>query len=143
MGGQIATEGSLFLDMRGMKRVVAFSPENRTITVEPGITWRPIQELIDPHGLSVKIMQSYASFTVGGSLSVNVHGRYVGHGPLIGSVRSIKVVLADGQLVQASPSENAELFYGSIGGHRGPRVILGTTPQLTEDQRGARAGRQL
>src|SRR6266480_6083131 len=74
MGGQIATEGSLFLDMRGMKRVVAFSPENRTISVEPGITWRAIQELIDPHGLSVKIMQSYASFTVGGSLSVNVHG---------------------------------------------------------------------
>src|SRR3989449_5326456 len=119
MGGQIATEGSLFIDMRGMDRVLALSPENRTITVEPGITWRAIQELIDPHGLSVKIMQSYASFTVGGSLSVNVHGRYVGQGPLIGSVRSIEVGLADGQLVQASPRGNAQLLFGSNGGARG------------------------
>ena len=143
MGGQIATEGSLFLDMRGMKRVVAFSPENRTITVEPGITWRAIQELIDPHGLSVKIMQSYASFTVGGSLSVNVHGRYVGQGPLIGSVRSIEVVLADGQLVQASPSQNAELFYGSIGGYGGLGVIVQATLELTENQPVAREVRKL
>jgi len=143
MGGQIATEGSLFLDMRGMKRVVAFSPENRTISVEPGITWRAIQELIDPHGLSVKIMQSYASFTVGGSLSVNVHGRYVGQGPLIGSVRSIEVVLADGQLVQASPSENAELFYGSIGGYGGLGVIVQATLELTENHPVAREVRKL
>ena len=143
MGGQIATEGSLFLDMRGMKRVVVFSPENRTITVEPGITWRAIQELIDPHGLSVKIMQSYASFTVGGSLSVNVHGRYVGQGPLIGSVRSIEVVLADGQLVQASPSENAELFYGSIGGYGGLGVIVQATLELTENLPVAREVRKL
>src|SRR2546422_8803763 len=128
MGGQIATEGSLFLDMRGMKRVVAFSPENRTITVEPGITWRAIQELIDPHGLSVKIMQSYASFTVGGSLSVNVHGRYVGQGPLIGSVRSIEVVLAEGQLAQANPRQDAWLFYGSIGRHAGVGGIVAGTP---------------
>jgi FAD/FMN-containing dehydrogenase len=143
MGGQIASEGSLFLDMRGMDRVVAFSPDARTITVEPGITWRTIQERIDPRGLSVKIMQSYANFTVGGSLSVNVHGRYVGQGPLIGSVRSIKLVLADGQLVQASPSEHAELFYGAIGGYGGLGVIVEATLELTENQRVARAVRKL
>src|SRR5207249_3117482 len=143
MGGQIATEGSLFLDMRGMDRVVAFSPDERTITVEPGITWRKVQERIDPHGLSVKIMQSYANFTVGGSLSVNVHGRYVGQGPLIGSVRSIKVVLADGQVVEASPSQSPELFYGAIGGYGGLGIIVEATLELAEDVRIARETRKL
>src|SRR5437867_1056162 len=61
MGGQIATEGALFIDMREMNRIVAFSPDKRTITVEAGIPWRKIQEAIDPHDLSLKIMQSYAN----------------------------------------------------------------------------------
>jgi len=143
MGGQIATDGSLFIDMRGMDRVVAFSPENRRITVEAGITWRKIQEAIDPHGLSVQIMQSYANFTVGGSLSVNAHGRYVGQGPLIGSVQSIKVILADGQLVEASPTQNPELFFGCIGGYGGLGIIVEATLALAENHQVAREVQKL
>ena len=40
--------------------------------MQAGIRWCDIQEFVDPHDLSVKIMQTYANFTVGGSLSVNV-----------------------------------------------------------------------
>ena len=47
MGGQIATEDALFLEMRDMNRVLAFSTEQKTITVQAGITWRKIQETID------------------------------------------------------------------------------------------------
>jgi len=96
MGGQTATEGALFINMRQFDRILSFAPAEKTITVQAGIRWRQIQEHIDPANLSVKIMQSYANFTVGGSLSVNAHGRYVGLGPIILSVRSLKVVLADG-----------------------------------------------
>src|SRR5205814_1067430 len=111
MGGQTASADSLHIDMRGLNRVLHFSPEERWIRVQPGIRWCDIQRFIDPHNLSVKIMQTYANFTVGGSLSVNSHGRYVGQGPLILSVRAISLVLADGSLVRAGPSENSELFY--------------------------------
>ena len=138
MGGQIATEGALFLDMRSLDRVVALAREERWITVEAGATWRKVQEAIDPYGLSVKSMQSYASFTVGGSLSVNAHGRYVGQGPLIHSVRSIRLVLADGSLVDASRESNPELFFGAIGGYGGLGVIVEATLDLAENQRIAR-----
>ncbi len=139
MGGQIATENSLFVDMRELNHVVALLPEKKTITVEAGITWRAIQEVIDPHNLSVKIMQSYANFTVGGSLSVNVHGRYIGQGPLIRSVQAIKVVLADGRLVEANPATNAELFYGCIGGYGGLGIIVEATLTLTDNVKVKRA----
>ncbi len=122
-GGQVALEDNLHLDMRQFNRVIAFSPEQKRITVQSGIRWRDIQDVIDPENLSIKIMQSYSNFTVGGSLSVNVHGRYIGEGPIIGSVASIKVVLADATVVEASPSSNAELFYGVIGGYGGLGVI--------------------
>lgn len=133
MGGQTASEQTLHLDMRGLNRIVAFSPETKTITVETGITWRAIQETIDHKNLSLKIMQSYSNFTVGGSLSVNVHGRYVWQGPLIGSVKAIKVVLADGQLVAASPTERPELFFGCIGGYGGLGVIVEATLDLADN----------
>lgn len=135
MGGQIATESALFLDMRKMDHVLAFSPKDKLIKVESGITWRKIQEKIDPLNLSLKIMQTYANFTVGGSLSVNCHGRYVNQGPLINSVKSIQIVLADGRLVEASPQKNADLFYGAIGGYGGLGVIVAATLELTDNQK--------
>ena len=105
--------------MKALDKVVDFKPDAKEITVQAWITWKKIQRHIDPHNLSIKIMQTYSNFTVGGSLSVNVHGRYVGMGPVIGSVKSFTIVLADGRLVEASPSKNPEIFYGAIGGYGG------------------------
>lgn len=130
MGGQTAIEGSLHLDMRQYNKVVAFSKEQREITVESGITWRKIQQYIDEHDLAVKIMQTYANFTVGGSMSVNVHGRYIGHGPLISSIKSFKIVLADGSVKDASPTVNPHLYFSAIGGYGGIGVITEVTLML-------------
>jgi FAD/FMN-containing dehydrogenase len=138
MGGQTATENALQLDMRRFNRVVEFSAERREIRVQAGITWREILEYIDPYNLSPQIMQSYANFTVGGALSVNAHGRYVGQGPLVLAVRSIKLVLADGSLVTASPSENRALFYGAIGGYGGLGVIVEASLGLSDNSKLAR-----
>ncbi len=132
-GGQISYPDSLHLDMRNFNRVLNLDAERKLITVESGITWRQLQEYIDPYNLSVKIMQTYSNFTIGGSLSVNVHGRYIGEGPLVRSVQSIKLVLADGSVVDASPSSNTELFYGAIGGYGGLGVIVEATLALADN----------
>lgn len=139
MGGQTAIDYGLQIDMREFDDVVAFDAAQREVVVQSGITWRELQEYIDPHDLSVKIMQTYANFTVGGSLSVNVHGRYIGHGPIISSVRAIKLVLADGSVVSASREENPELFFAAIGGYGGIGVIAEVTLALDANRR---VGRQ-
>lgn len=143
MGGQTASPDSLHLDMRKLNRVLEFSPSEKTIRVQGGIRWCDIQKFIDPHGFSVKIMQTYANFTVGGSLSVNVHGRYIGLGPLILSVREIRLVMADGQLVDASPSHNAEIFYGTIGGYGGLGIIVEAKLELAENIRVTRKTKKM
>lgn len=135
MGGQTATENALHIDMRGFDKIVQFSKEKKEITVQTGITWRKIQEFIDPHDLSLQIMQTYANFTVGGSLSVNVHGRYIGKGPLVMAVQSIRIVLPSGALVNASPGENPEIFYGAIGGYGAMGVIVEATLNLADNVR--------
>ncbi len=135
MGGQTASPGSLHLDMRRLNRIVAFQPEQRVVRVQAGVRWCDIQRFVDPHDLAVQIMQTYANFTVGGSLSVNAHGRYVGLGPLIISVRRIAVVLADGQLVEASPEQNSEVFYGCIGGYGALGAIVEAELALAQNTR--------
>lgn len=143
MGGQIASPGSVHLDMRQYNTILDISAEDKSITVQSGITWREIQEAIDPLDLSVKIMQTYANFTVGGSLSVNVHGRYIGLGPLILSVRSIKIVLADGSVVLASREENSDIFYGAIGGYGGLGVIVEATLDLADNVKVKRTSKRM
>lgn len=135
MGGQTATENSLQIDMRSFDKILKIDAKNKKLTVQAGARWRDIQTEIDKQDLSIKIMQTYANFTVGGSLSVNVHGRYVGEGPIVRSVESIKIVLADGKEVTASPTENADIFYAAIGGYGGIGVITEATFNLTTNEK--------
>ncbi len=123
MGGQTASRDSVHIDMRGLNKILEFSAENKTIKVQAGTRWCDIQKHIDPHNLSVKTMQTYANFTVGGSLSVNCHGRYIGLGPLILSVRSLDVIMATGELVHTSPTERPELFFACVGCYNAVAVI--------------------
>ncbi|CAH0243533.1 MULTISPECIES: FAD-dependent oxidoreductase [unclassified Pedobacter] len=137
-GGQTATENAFQIDMRKFNRILSFSKERKEVTVQAGIRWCELIQFIDRYDLSVKIMQTYANFTVGGSLSVNVHGRYVGQGPIILSVKSFKIVLADGSFITASPTVNSEVFYTAIGGYGGIGVITEVTLSLTDNYKIAR-----
>lgn len=133
MGGQTASEQSLHIDMRKLNKILDFSPQNKTIKVQAGIRWCDIQQHVDPENLSVKIMQTYANFTVGGALSVNCHGRYIGLGSVILSVKSLDVILADGEMVHTSPTEKADLFYSCVGCYNAVAVIINVELELEEN----------
>lgn len=133
--GQTAFPNSLHIDMRDFNKVLDLNAAAKRVTVQSGITWRKLQEEIDKKNLSVKIMQTYANFTVGGSLSVNVHGRYVGEGPMIRSIHSFKIVLADGREKAVTPESQPELFYGVIGGYGSLGVVTEVTLKLEQNQK--------
>jgi FAD/FMN-containing dehydrogenase len=116
-----------------MNQMLYLDPVRKTVRVQAGMRWRDLQTMIDPHGLAVQTMQSYANFTVGGLVSVNCHGRYVGHGPIVSSVRALQVVLAHGQVLELSPSRASELFYAAIGGYGGLGVITEVELQLDDN----------
>ena len=48
-------------------------------------------------------------------------------------MKSVKVILADGSLVEASPMHNTDIFYGVIGGYGGLGVITEATLALTNN----------
>jgi FAD/FMN-containing dehydrogenase len=135
MGDQIAAQDSLHIDMRAMNRLISLDPVGRTVRVQSGMTWRDLQDLIDPHGLSVKVMQSYSNFTIGGSISVNCHGRYVGKGPIINTVRALQLVTADGHTMELSSTRTPVLFNAVIGGYGGLGVVSEIELDLEENSR--------
>lgn len=135
MGGQVAIAGGLHLDMRGMNRLVKLDTAARVARVQAGMRWRDLQELLDPHDLAVQTMQSYANFTVGGAVSVNAHGRYVGNGPVVNSLRALQLVLADGTVVEASRNSHAALFRAAAGGYGAVGVITEVELDLAHNTR--------
>ncbi len=123
MGGHSFSPGGLVLDMREYD-AISVDTENNILTVESGASWKEVQAILDPLGLSVKAMQSINLFTVGGTLSVNAHGVVHDPGQIGPTVRKMRVLLSSGEIVTASPQENPELFGALIGGYGLSGIIL-------------------
>ncbi|HUR25758.1 MAG TPA: FAD-binding oxidoreductase, partial [Candidatus Thermoplasmatota archaeon] len=132
MGGHAYYPDAVVLDMTGFDRVLGVDGANRTVTVQSGATWRDVIEAVNPAGLAVGVMQAYNGFTIGGSLSVNVHESDPNFGPLVETVRSFRLLLANGTVVDVDRSD--ELFGLVIGGYGLFGVILDATLELTDDQ---------
>ncbi|MBI3239989.1 MAG: FAD-binding protein, partial [Flavobacteriia bacterium] len=134
MGGHTASSYGIHIDLRAMNRVLSFSPEEKRIKVEAGIRWCDIQKYIDSKNLSVKVMQSYANFTVGGSVSVNCHGRYIGYGSLAMTIHSMDIITGDGALKTVSRTEHSELFEAVVGCYNAVAVIVAVELELADNE---------
>ena len=133
-GEQSIADGSIHLDMLRLNKV-KYNLKKKTVRVEAGAQWRKVQRILDKYGRAVKVMQSDNIFTVGGSLSVNVHGWQVGSPPIASTVISLKVVTADGKIRHIDKGKDSELFRAVLGGYGQFAVIteveLKTVPNST------------
>jgi FAD/FMN-containing dehydrogenase len=124
MGGQQFATDSICIDTRALDRVISFDQERGLIEAEAGIQWpKLIGTYLDAQrdganqwGIAQK-QTGADTFTLGGSLSSNVHGRGLAMKPLISNIESFTLVNADGKSVRCSRDENGELFRVAIGGY--------------------------
>lgn len=131
MGGQAFDDNAVVLDMMKFNGIT-LNEAARTVTVQPGATWHDIQNLLHPR-FAVKAMQSTDIFSVGGSLSVNAHGMDHQVGSIAGTVRQLRLMLADGSVLTCSRTENADLFRHVIGGYGLFGVILSAELEITDN----------
>ena len=139
MGGQTREPDALQIDLAGMNRMLKLDPDALVVRVQAGMRWRHLQALLDPHDLSVKVMQSYSNFSVGGSVSVNCHGRYIGESAIATTVRALQLVTADGRTLELSREREPALFAAVLGGYGGLGVITEVELDLARNTRIARA----
>jgi FAD/FMN-containing dehydrogenase len=115
IAGNAVCDGGLMISFRNMTGVEV-NPSTRRVHVQPGATLGDVDAATQEHALAVPTginsTTGIAGLTLGGG--IGWLGRK--HGLTIDNLRSARVVLADGSVVTASDSENADLFWGLRGG---------------------------
>lgn len=123
MGGQSLLRDGWILDMQRLSGV-ELDTARRVMRVGAGATWREIIPILNAAGLAPTVMQSNHDFSVGGSLSVNCHGWHTNSPPIAGTVQSLRLLTADGVVVECGPQANTELFKLALGGYGLYGIIL-------------------
>ena len=134
MGGHAFYDRALVLDMTGFNKVLGVDEEAKVVTVQSGATWKDVIEYVNDYDLAVQVMQAYNTFTIGGSMSVNVHESDPRFGSMIETVKSFRLLTADGEILNVSREENSELFGLAIGGYGLFGVILDADLYLVENK---------
>ncbi len=125
MGGQSIPQGGHAITFdNGL-----VEPGDGLFRAHAGARWRDVIRALDPVGLSPKVMQSNHDFGVASTFSVNAHGWPTQFGPMGSTVRSVKMLLADGTHITASRTENADIFAAAMGGYG----LIGLITELTVD----------
>lgn len=132
MGGQAFSSDSIHLDMTKYDDI-RYDAVDQTVTVQSGATWKQIQAMLEQKGRAVKVMQDSNIFTVGGSLSVNVHGKDPRFTSLISTINYFTLITPDGAVVRCDRENNPELFSAVIGGYGLFGVIDEVNLQTTEN----------
>ncbi len=123
MGGQAFATGALVLGMRGFNHMSVDS-DKKILTVQSGAIWHDIQNFLNAYNLSVEAMQSFDLPTVGGTIAVNAHGMDHRIGSIASTVKSMRIMLADGSIHSVSREHNEHLFRAVIGGYGLLGIIL-------------------
>jgi len=115
VAGNAVCEGGLMIDLSKMKSV-RVDPAKRRAQAEPGATWRQLDLETQAHSLALTgglvSTTGIAGFTLGGGIGWLVRK----YGLALDNLVSVDVVTAKAELVNASMTENSDLFWGVRGG---------------------------
>ena len=134
MGGHTISPGGIVIDMLPFRQMT-LNESAGILHVGAGARWTEIVPYLDARGWSVAVMQSNASFSVGGSVSVSCHGWQHNHAPIASTVESFRLLTADATIVRCSRTENHELFSLTLGGYGLFGVILDLDLRVVPNER--------
>ena len=101
VGGAVAIEGGIMLDMTLMNHILELDETNLTVTVEPGVLLMDLAAFAESHNYLYPPDPGEKSATLGGNISTNAGGmRAVKYGVTREYVRSLTVVTPAGEILE-------------------------------------------
>ena len=94
-----------------MNRIIELDTKANTVTIEPGINYGKLQQTLHTHGRFLPPYPASLEYsTVGGAIADNVSGeKSVKYGDTRSYVKSLRVVLANGEVIETSRLSKREL----------------------------------
>jgi len=115
IAGNAVCDDGLMIDLSLMKNI-KIDPNAHRALVEPGCTLADFDAAAQVHGLATPLGINSTTGVAGLTLGGGFGWLSRKHGMTIDNLLSAEVVLADGALLRASETENADLFWGLRGG---------------------------
>ena len=116
-GDAALNAGGQVLGLRRLDRYLGFDADTGVLTCEAGVSLEEIIRDFAPRGWFPLITPGTKFVTVGGCIANDVHSKaHHAHGAFSSCVEAITVLLASGEVVQASRHEHPDLFWATFGG---------------------------
>lgn len=114
-----------------LDRYLGWDDATGTLTCEAGVSLEQIIKDFAPRGWFPAITPGTKFVTIGGCIANDIHGKaHHAQGSFVTCVDSVRVLLASGNVVNASREENADLFWGLFGSVGLLGVVLDATIRL-------------
>jgi FAD/FMN-containing dehydrogenase len=109
--GAALTSGIMLVFPAHMNRILELDTKSHTVTVEPGIMFGKLQQTLHTHGRFLPPYPFSLEYsTVGGAVANNASGeKSVKYGDMRSYVQSLRVVLANGEVIETSRLSKREL----------------------------------
>ncbi|OXA39433.1 Delta(24)-sterol reductase [Folsomia candida] len=106
------------IDLSSLDEVVKIDENSMTLTVEPLVKMGPLTKILDAKGWTIPVVPELDFLTVGGLIcGAGVETSSHKYGLFHNTCISYEVVLASGEVVNASKDENSDLFYAIPGSY--------------------------
>lgn len=110
----LTCSSSWMINLDEYNRVLKVDKARKTLLVQGGIRLRKLNDEANKEGLTMRNLGSIHEQSIVGAIATGTHGSSLKHGLLSESVRSLRIVLANGQAVRCSKEQNAELFRAAL-----------------------------
>ena len=130
-GDAALNSGGRVLALTSFNRYLGFDEATGTLCCEAGVSLEDILRDFVPRGFFPMVSPGTKFVTIGGCIANDIHGKaHHVQGSFATCVESFTIMLASGEVLNASRSENSELFWANFGGMGLLGVILTATIRL-------------
>ncbi|EOO61928.1 sugar 1,4-lactone oxidase [Bacillus cereus VD196] len=118
------SDESYFISMEHLNHLVAIDKISGLVTVQAGIKLADLNEVLDEHNLALPNLGAIDEQSIAGAINTGTHGTGMCFGTIASFVVELQLLLANGNIITCSSTENSDIFHAA-------RVGLGSLGVIT------------